>query len=71
MKQDRFIIAKKTKEFNMEVLDIIINFPKRYQEYRNNLVNDSIDLLEIIYYANYTDKVDRLLIQRKYLQVYL
>ncbi len=65
MKQDRFVLAKKIKEFNMEVLDILINFPKKYQDYRNNLVNDSIDLLEIIYYANYTDKKDRLPIQKK------
>ena len=36
MKQDRFIIAKKIKEFNLEVLDILNNFPKKYQEYRNN-----------------------------------
>ena len=56
MKQERFVLAKKIKEFNMEVLDILVNFPKKYQEYRNNLVNDSIDLLEIVYYANYTDK---------------
>ena len=56
MKQERFVLAKKIKEFNMEVLDILVNFPKKYQEYRNNLVNDSINLLEIVYYANYTDK---------------
>ena len=37
-------------------MDILVNFPKKYQEYRNNLVNDSINLLEIVYYANYTDK---------------
>ncbi len=56
MKQERFVLAKKIKEFNLEVLDILVNFPKKYQEYRNNLVNDSINLLKIIYYANYTDK---------------
>ncbi len=65
MNQDRFIIAKKIKEFNLEVLDILINFPKKYQEYRNNLVNDSLDLLETIYYANYSEKGERLLIQKK------
>ena len=56
MKQERFVLAKKIKEFNLEVLDILVNFPKKYQDYRNNLVNDSINLLEIVYYANYTDK---------------
>ena len=65
MKQERFVLAKKIKEFNLEVLDILVNFPKKYQEYRNNLVNDSINLLEIVYYANYTDKKDRLPIQNK------
>ena len=65
MKQERFVLAKKIKEFNMEVLDILVNFPKKYQEYRNNLVNDSINLLEIVYYANYTDKKERLPIQNK------
>ena len=65
MKQDRFVIAKKIKEFNLEVLDILINFPKKYQDYRNNLVNDSINLLKLVYYANYTDKKDRIPIQKK------
>ena len=65
MKQDRFVLAQKIKEFNMEVLDILINFPKKYQDYRNNLANDSLDLLEIVYYANYTEKKDRLPIQNE------
>ena len=35
--------------------DYLINYPKRYYELRNRLVNDSYYLLELIYKANYTE----------------
>ena len=54
----------KLKELSKEASDLEETVNK-YQEYRNNLVNDTINLLELVYYANYTDKKDRLPIQNK------
>ena len=52
---DKFTIAKYIKEFIMILDDYLINYPRKYFELRNRLVNDSYELLELVYIANYTN----------------
>ncbi len=52
---DKFVIAKYIKEFIMILDDYLINYPRKYFELRNRLVNDSYELLELVYTANYTN----------------
>ena len=52
---DKFTIAKYIKEFIMILDDYLINYPRKYFELRNRLVNDSYELLELVYTANYTN----------------
>ena len=52
---DKFVIAKYIKEFIMVLDDYLINYPRKYFELRNRLVNDSYELLELVYTANYTN----------------
>ena len=62
---DKFKIVKYVKEFILCLDDYIINFPKKEFELKNRLVNDSYELLELLYLANYLDINDRKDIQRK------
>ncbi len=52
---DKFKIAKYIKEFIILLDDFLLNYPKKYFELRNRLVNDTYSLLELVYSANYTD----------------
>ena len=51
---EKFTIAKYIKEFIMVVDNYLTNYPRKYYELRNRLVNDSYELLELVYTANYT-----------------
>ena len=62
---DKFKIVKYLKEFILYLDDYIINFPKKEFELKNRFVNDSYELLELLYLANYLDINDRKDIQRK------
>ena len=62
---DKFTIAKHIKEFIILLDDYLINYPRKYYELRNRLVNDSYELLELVYTANYTNVDKRKDIQIK------
>ena len=64
MNEEKFVVAKHIKEFIMMLDDYLINYPRKYYELRNRLVNDSYELLELVYIANYTE-----INERKNLQV--
>ena len=63
MNNDKFVIAKNIKEFIMILDDYLVNYPKRYYELRNKMMNDSYKLLELVYLANYKEVEDRKPIQ--------
>ena len=63
MNNDKFMISKYIKEFIMSLDEYLLNYPKKYFELRNRLVNDSYELLELAYKANYTEKEYRKPIQ--------
>ncbi len=65
MNEEKFIVAKHIKEFIMMLDDYLINYPRKYYELRNRLVNDSYELLEIIYTANYMEVEERKSLQVK------
>lgn len=52
---ERFLIAKQIKEFIMMLDDYLLNYPHKYYELRNRLVDDSYQLLELAYLANFTE----------------
>lgn len=62
-----FKILKYIKEFIIMLDDYLLNYPKKYFELRNRLVNDSYELLELVYLANYTEKEKRKEVQIKIL----
>lgn len=62
---DKFKIARYIKDFIIILDDYLVNYPKKYFELRNRLVNDSYELLELVYLANYMDSLERKNIQIK------
>ena len=65
MNNDKFKIARYVKEFILGLEEITVNYPKRYFELKGRLVNESYNLLELIYLANYTEIKNRKPIQIK------
>ncbi|MBQ8473127.1 MAG: hypothetical protein IJ501_06455 [Bacilli bacterium] len=55
---DKFKIARYIKGFIIILDDYLVNYPKKYFELRNRLVNDSYELLELVYLANYMNVFD-------------
>ena len=49
---DRFLIVKYVKEFILSIDDFIINFPRKEFVIKDRIINDSLDILEMIYIAN-------------------
>jgi len=49
---ERFLVIKNIKEFILSLDNIINNYPRREYELRNRIVNDSYNLLELVYKAN-------------------
>ncbi len=60
---NKFLLPKYIKDFIMTLDDYLINYPRKYYELRNRLVNDSYNLLELVYTANYMDIKERKPIQ--------
>lgn len=65
MNKNNFKISKYIKEFILKLDDYLINYPRREFELRNRLVNDSYELLELVYLANYSKLDERKSIQIK------
>ena len=59
MNKDKFLINRYIKEFILVLDDYLLNYPKKYFELRNKLVNDSYNLLELVYLANYSNELAR------------
>lgn len=51
---DKFLIVKHIKEFIMSINDIVINYPRKEFVIKDRIMNDSLDILELVYNANYT-----------------
>lgn len=56
MNDDKFLINRHIKEFILSLDDYLLNYPKKYFELRNRLVNDAYQLLELVYLANYANE---------------
>lgn len=65
---NEFLIVKNMKIFINSIDNIVINYPKKEMVIKNRLLNDSLDILELIYLANYhKDKEKRTDIQKQIL----
>lgn len=53
MKNKNFYILNRVKDFCLEVDKITINFPKKEYVIRERLQNDSMDILELVFYINF------------------
>ena len=53
MKTYSFLIVKNMKIFIQSIDGIIVNYPRKELIIKNRLLNDSLDILELIYLANY------------------
>lgn len=49
-----FLIVKNMKQFIMSLDDIIVNYPRKENVIKDRLFNDSLDILYLIYKANYS-----------------
>ena len=49
---DRFLVVKYTKEFIYSIDKLVINFPRKEFVIKDRILNDSLDILEMIYIAN-------------------
>lgn len=54
-----FLIVKNMKIFIQSIDNIIVNYPKKEMIIKNRLLNDSLDILELIYLANYHKEVNK------------
>lgn len=51
---NEFLIVKNMKQFIMSLGNIIINYPRKEHVFKDRLFNDSLDILYLIYEANYS-----------------
>ena len=49
---DRFLVVRHVKEFIYSIDEMVINFPRKDFVIKNRIINDSLDILELIYLAN-------------------
>ena len=49
-----FLIVKNMKQFILSLDDIIVNYPRKENVIKDRLFNDSLDILYLIYKANYS-----------------
>ena len=56
---NNFLIIKEIKIFIRSIDNIIINYPRKELVIKNRLLNDSLDILESIYLANYHKNIDK------------
>lgn len=54
---NNFIIVKNMKTFIYSIDNILINYPNKEMVVKNRLQSDSLDILELIYRANYTKDI--------------
>ena len=59
IKKEKFYILSSVKSFIFDIEKLILTFPKKDFISRNMLYNDSLDLLEIIYKANYEKDINK------------
>jgi len=59
MSDDKFLINRYIKDLILVLDDYLLNYPKKYFELRNRLINDTYELLELIYLANYSNEIER------------
>lgn len=52
---DKFLVVKYMKSFICDIESMIINFPRKDLVIKNRIINDSLDILELIYLANSSD----------------
>lgn len=52
---DRFLIVKYIKEFIISIDELVINFPRKEFTIKDRIINDSLDILELVYIANSSD----------------
>ena len=65
---NEFLIVKNMKIFINSIDNIIVNYPRKEMIIKTRLLNDSLDILENIYLANYyKDKNKRIDLQIKVL----
>ena len=50
---DKFLIVKYVKEFIYSIDSFVINFPRKEFVIKDRIINDSLDILEMIYIANF------------------
>lgn len=63
--KDKLRVAEYTKEFINYVLEITINYPHKFYDLKNRLIDTSYDMLELIYFANTLE--DRIVYQKQVL----
>ena len=60
MKEEKFKVIQKVREFIIYVDKDLENFPRKYYEIKTKIRQDSYEILEILYEANITyDKEER------------
>ncbi len=57
-RKDNFLIIKNLKKFIIDLEKILINFPKKDILTRDMMYNDTLEILELIYIANYEKKLE-------------
>ncbi len=65
--QEKFIIVREIKKFIKSIEEMIINLPRKERVMKDRFMNDTLDLLEMIYIANHNDIENRKEIQIKIL----
>ena len=50
---ERFLVVRHIKEFIYSIDELVINFPKRDFVIKDRIINDSLDILEMVYIANF------------------
>lgn len=53
---NNFLIIKYMKNFIMSLDNIVINYPRKENVIKDRLFNDSLDILYLIYLANYSEE---------------
>lgn len=56
---DEFQIVKNMKIFINSIDNIVVNYPKKEAVIKNRLLSDSLDILELIYLANYHKDIEK------------
>ena len=52
---DRFLVVRHVKEFIYSIDEMVVNFPRKDFVIKKRIINDSLDILELIYLANSSD----------------